>query len=78
MTVISVVLRALGTILKKHGKETVMEEWRSKEELKPSTQLYYLNQLQYLGESWRSDKICCHSDISENHQLQENPYRYKI
>ena len=58
VTIISIVIGALGTVTKGlvQGLE---DEWR------PSKLLHYSDRLEYREESWRLKETCCHLDFSE-------------
>ena len=57
------VVGALGTIPEKLGER--LEEWKIKEESKPSRLPHCYDRLGYSEESWRHEETCCHLDSSE-------------
>ena len=46
-----------------------MRDEKSQEELRLSRQQHWWDWLEYLEESWRAEKTCCHLIFSENHSL---------
>ena len=63
-TVMSILIRAFGTVLQEPGKEA-RGNWRLEEESRLSRPQQYLNQLGCIKVSYISDDICCHLDSSE-------------
>ena len=61
------IVSVLFTVSKRPGKET--ENWQSEEALRPTRLQCFQSQPEYLEESWKPQKTCCHSDFSENHHL---------
>ena len=60
MLVISIILGALGTVLKDQNS------WRVNEKSRPSKLQFCQDQPEYWEKSWRPEETCCHSDSSES------------
>ena len=65
VTVIPIIVRALGTVPKNQEKRLDELEIKRKTETIQTSAL-----LGYLEESWRPEETCCHSTSNKNHQLE--------
>ena len=69
ITVIAIVVAALGTVSKGFGKRTERIGNQRKNRNYPGNSIFEIG---YITESWRPEETCFHSDSGESPPVKEN------